>query len=214
MMSEMAELTNVMRLQALRATAGKISSRIGQVISYNHAKFTVKVALQPDGLESGWLPIASPWTGNGWGMFAAPNIGDLVIVGFTSDDLNAGIVLGRLYYQDNRPLDVLTGEFWLVHSKGQSVKLTNDGKLTVSDGQGATAAFNGDGTISSQGTWSHAGDFNVNNGNVNVGGNVAVTGSISATVDVVAGPDNISLVSHLTTGVQSGGDVSGPPTGP
>jgi cytoskeletal protein CcmA (bactofilin family) len=89
--------------------------------------------------------------------------------------------------------------------------------LTVSDGQGATVALNGDGTISSQGAWTHAGNFNVNNGNVSVDGNVNVdgdtdvTGTVTATEDVVAGDENISLINHLTSSVQSGDGTSGPP---
>jgi uncharacterized protein involved in type VI secretion and phage assembly len=53
-------------------------------------------------------------------MFAAPNIGDMVDVEFIGGSLDAGVVVARFYNRvsPNRPLDVLTGEFWLVHAKG------------------------------------------------------------------------------------------------
>lgn len=43
------------------------------------------------------------------------------------------------------------------------------------------------------------------------GGTFTVNGKIMATGDIIAG--TISLQNHLTTGVQSGTDLSGPPTG-
>ena len=88
-----------------------------------------------------------------------------------------------------------SGEFWLVRENGQFVKLTNDGKLTVSDGHGASVALNGAGTVSSSGTWTHTGDMTVTG---NIGCDVTVTGD----ADVIAA--GISGKSHVHPGVQSG----------
>jgi hypothetical protein len=46
---------------------------------------------------------------------------------------------------------------------------------------------------------------------VGITGNLNVTGTITATVDVIGGPDSISLSTHEHSGVTPGGGVTGPP---
>lgn len=199
----MQRLANAIRLQAQRASAHIVVSRIGIVTNYNPANYTAKVALQPDGLLTGWLPIASHWIGNGWGLMSPPSINNMVTVVFLEGNLNSGVIQGRLFNNQSPPLQVESGEFWLVHAKGQSVKLTNDGALTLSDGQGAIVTLEGNGSIASQATsWTHSGD-------VTIDGNVNVTETVTATTDVVGG--GISLKEHPHGGVQSGDDETGPP---
>ncbi len=196
----MRAIQNAMRLQAQRALASVVSSRVGQVTNYDPTSFTVRVQLQPDSVVTGWIPVASPWIGNGWGLCAAPNIGDMVVVDFINGDLEAGIVVGRLWNLQDLPLAPPAGEFWLVHKSGQFVKLTNDGKLTLSDAHGTTVSLNGDGTVSSAGTWTHTGSMTVT-------GNVSVSQTLTATTDVVGGGK--SLKSHTHTDPQGG--ATGPP---
>lgn len=127
----MGALLNTMRAQAALAGSGKASVRLGIVSSYDHANCCAKVRLQPDDVETGWLPVVSPWVGNGWGMFAPPTPGDLVEVQFQEDHIEAGFVCQRFYNDSDRPLDVPSGEFWLVHKTGSFMKLMNDGKFLV-----------------------------------------------------------------------------------
>ena len=94
----MRALQNAMRLQALRSQAKVVSSRIGAITSYDPSTFTARVQLQPDDSVTGWLPVASPWIGNGWGMFAAPNIDDMVEVVCIDGALEAGTIVGRRFY--------------------------------------------------------------------------------------------------------------------
>jgi phage gp45-like len=124
-------------------------------------------------------------------------------VAFINGDLNAGYIEGRFWNDEDRPLVMESGEFWLVHENGQFVKLTNDGKLTVSDGDGASVALNGAGTVSSSGTWTHTGDVTVTG---NIGCDVTVTGD----ADVIAA--GISGKSHVRPGVQGGEGDTEPPT--
>lgn len=199
----MKHLLNAVRLQVQRAMASIVSSRVGAITSYDPNTFTAVVSLQPDSIITGWLQIASPWIGNKWGMFAAPNIGDLVQVEYINGDLQAGMIVGRFYNQVSQPLPVPSGEFWLVHKLLQSLKLTNDGKIAISDGHGATITMNGDGTITSAAsTWNHT-------GTVSFTGNVNVSETLTATTDVVGGGK--SLKSHVHGGVQIGGSDTGPP---
>jgi uncharacterized protein involved in type VI secretion and phage assembly len=192
----MKKLLNVMRAQALLAGSDRASKRIGIVTSYSPDKYMAKVALQPSGVETGWLPVGADWMGNGWGMFAPPGVGAMVEVDFVGDDFDVGIVGKRLFNNEDVALSVPAGEFWLVHQSGAYFKLTNDGKGSFSDGHGADITVNGDGSISSSGRWSHTGDFNA-------------TGTVTGQTDVQGGGK--SLKGHIHSGVQPGlGDTGTP----
>ena len=122
---------NVMRREALRAVSGITPPLRGIVSAYDPAHYTAKVRLQPNNEETGWLPVATPWSGNGWGMFCPPTPGDEVDVNFQEGKVEAGFVCLRFYGDKDRPLPVPSGEFWLVHNSGAFFKLTNDGKVTL-----------------------------------------------------------------------------------
>lgn len=178
----MAVMANAMRLQAQRSAASLVVSRVGLVASYDPNNYCAKVTL--DDQTTGWLPVASVWVGSGWGMFCPPSINDQVTVTFTEGDLNNGVVQARHFNNEDRPLSVPSGELWLVHARGAFFKLTNDKKLTFSDGQGAQMQFDGAGNIDSEANqWNH-------------NGNVKVTGTLAATVDVTGGSNNVSLIGH------------------
>jgi phage baseplate assembly protein V len=127
----MSKMLNVMRAQSQMAESGRASVRLAIVSSYDPGSYCVKVRIQPEDTDTGWLPVVSPWVGNGWGLFAPPSIGDLVEVQFQEDDFEAGFVCQRFYNDDDRPLSVESGEFWLVHKSGAFFKLTNDGKALI-----------------------------------------------------------------------------------
>lgn len=199
----MQRIMNSVRLQVQLYLSNRISSGVGSITSYDPNTMTAVVQLQPDGELTGWLQISQAWIGNKWGMFAPPNIGDLVNVVFINGDLNAGQIVGRFYNQVSQPLPVPSGEFWLVHKLLQSLKLTNDGKIAISDGHGATITMNGDGTITSAASaWNHT-------------GNVNITGTLAATVDVTAGDISLKTHPHIVPNVQTGGsDITSDPPSP
>jgi len=123
----MDELWNRVRLEVARALAGRADPRLCLVSSYDPQTYAAKVLVQPENVETGWLPVLSPWIGNGWGLYAPPTAGDQVLVLFQENDQEVGLVLPRLYSNQQRPLAVESGEFWLVHQSGSFVKLTNAG---------------------------------------------------------------------------------------
>lgn len=166
-------LQQAMRAHAQMAGQLRLSVKLGTVSAYDPNAYAVKVQFPPDTVETGWLPIQSPYVGNQWGLFAAPTVGEQAVVVFQEGDLDAGIVVGFLYSTVDQPLAVPAGELWIQHKLGAFFKLTNDGKAQFDDGHGARVVLNGDGTISSAGTWTHTGD-------VNVHGNTAFTGQVSA----------------------------------
>lgn len=189
-----AWLENVYRLQALRALEGvNVVSRVAQITSYDPSRFAVKVEFQPDGVYSGWLPLATPWAGNGWGMFAAPAVGAMVEVTFIEGALDSGIAALSLYPL-GQTLDVPAGEFWLVHSTGAFLKLTTAGALELADAGGATLTMNGSGAI----TIEAPGGVNIN------GATISAAGEITNKAGVVLG-------THTHSGVETGSGTSGPP---
>ena len=128
----MRELLNAQRMHALLAVQNaETRCRYGLVDSYDPNFYTVKVLIQPEGTLSGWLPLTADWIGNGWGIFSPPSIGDLVVVEYPDGAPDDGFVSKRFFTDKDRPLNVPSGELWIVHKNGAFLKLTNDGKLLI-----------------------------------------------------------------------------------
>jgi uncharacterized protein involved in type VI secretion and phage assembly len=184
----MNHLMNQVTVRAQQQGAADV--KMGVVRSYSPDRFAVQVDLQPEGVSTGWIPLKSPFVGNGWGMFCAPSIGDVVEVDFQEGDGGVPRAGLRFFNDDNRPLAVPSGEFWLVHKSGASIKATNDGKITLSDPSGTVFQLS-------------------NDGNVRITGDLAVSGSVTAANDVTAG--SISLKNHKHGGVAGGNAKTGMP---
>lgn len=184
----MSQISNAVRLQAQRAMLGSQDTVRGIVTGYDPDAFAVKVMIMPEEVPTGWLPLASPWIGNGWGMMFAPSIGDAVSVHFFDGEIQSGYVEGRFYNNIDRPLSVQSGEAWLVHSSGSFVKLTNDGKLLL----------NGSAEIDMT-----APVLNVTTTGavtVNAGGNVSVSAAGSATVSAASAVIQAASISLQNAG--------------
>lgn len=86
---------------------------------------------QPDGkdFELRKIPIATPHLG----MVNIPNIGDLVLVTFISGDINAAVIIGRLYNEPDQPPMNHEKELLLQHSlqEGGRLKIDTDGVVTL-----------------------------------------------------------------------------------
>lgn len=85
----------------------------------------------PDGnsLELRQVPIATPYMG----MACIPNVGDLVLVNFIGGDINAPVITGRLYNDEDRPPANKKDEFLIQHTlkEGGSIKLDEEGKIIL-----------------------------------------------------------------------------------
>lgn len=127
----MQRLANAVRMQAQMNSTTVAQTKMGTVSSYNPADYTVKVTLQPDGNETGWLPLAALGVGQGWGMIFAPGIGDMVEVQFQEGNVETGMVCARFFNDEDRPMAVPSGEFWLVNKQGSFLKFTSDGKVAL-----------------------------------------------------------------------------------
>lgn len=196
----MNPIANAMRLQALRAGASKVVSRYGIVTGYDPNKYAAKVTLQPEGFDTGFIPIAAVWAGHNWGFFAPPVIGSQVAVVFIEGELTAGYIESTAFNSTNTPLPVPAGELWIVHKTGAFVKFTNDGKLTLSDNNGAQIVLDGAGNIASTGSWTHSGTAHFLS-------NVQVDATLTASTDVIGGGKSLKNHDHNVIGIQAGGST-------
>jgi phage baseplate assembly protein V len=193
-MSATAELLNAQRQYQ---DTGATYSRSGTISGYDPGSHCVKVTIQPDGYDTGWIQLAAMGVGNGWGVLTGPQIGDEVCVTFDGGDPQLGKVTGR-YFNDVRPPPAVpAGETWVLHESGSLLKFLNDGTVSLHSG----VAINYD-----------APQHHFTGGPVSMDHKLTVTDADGIVVvggDVKA--DTISLKLHKTSQVQSGTGTSGVP---
>ena len=133
----MEKFSNLMRAQALTALSNIASScDIGRITSYSPKGHMVIVQIHPatrddPPLQTGWIPLGTPWVGNGWGLYSAPELGSLCVVTYQQGSRQQPIGATLLFDLKNVPLEVESGEFWIVHKSGSSLKFTNDGVVSI-----------------------------------------------------------------------------------
>lgn len=128
----MKRLLSQMKLHgAMASRPDNTSTRWGIVTGYDPDSYCCKVLLKPEDAMTGWLPISSPWVGNGWGMFAPPSIGETVDVHFQEGNIDAGYVQQRFFNDDTRPVHSESGVFYLIHKSGSAIKFNNDGTVDI-----------------------------------------------------------------------------------
>lgn len=217
----MRDHLNRMLLAAQMAGDMRAGTRLGIISAWDSSMYSAKVKIQPGDIETGWLPVLSPWVGNGWGLFAPPSVGDLVEVQFQDDDIDAGFVCQRFYNDVDRPLAVAPGEFWLVHQSGSALKFKTDGsvELIAAGNLNATIGGNANLTVAGNLTTNVSGSITetapsitlngaitlngpVVQGKGSGGGDMQLQGPLNVVGDVTAG--NISLKNHTHTDPQGG----------
>lgn len=156
-----AQLRNQMILAAQLAQGARAESRAAEVTSYDPGTASARVRLlpidpdNPDRSLTGWLPVTSPWVGNGWGMDAPVSPGDQVEVQFFGGEIDNGYICARLFSDQQRPTGAQSGEFFLTHQSGAYLKFTNDGKLLINsqveiDASGPTINIQATGNVNVQ----------------------------------------------------------------
>lgn len=218
----MNEHRNAMMSAAEQSGASRNQTQIGTVSAYNPTKYSVKVYLQPSGIESGWIPILTTFVGNGWGMQFGPSIGDAVTICFQGGDQDSGLVVGAVFNSQNRPMSVPSGEAWMRHKSGSFLKFHNDGSIEIVAAGNLSATVGGNaniavtGNITSAATqWSHTGPFSVAGLitgtaglNVSGGSGAKVTGAITVTGgDINADGYSLKGHHHLAPNGNTGGAI-------
>lgn len=109
---------------------GVFVAKKGIITSYDPAVHKAKVKIQPDDLETGWLPVGSFLVGNEFGISYGLTPGDEVLVHFENGDLNAGVV-GMALYASETPYPAKPGAFMITHKSGSYLRFFNDGYVQL-----------------------------------------------------------------------------------
>jgi phage baseplate assembly protein V len=195
----MQQLRNQMALTAQLAQGARAESRAAEVTSYDPGTASARVRLlpidpdNPDRSLTGWLPVTSPWVGDGWGMDAPVSPGDQVEVQFFGGEIDNGYVCARLFSDQQRPTGAQSGEFFLTHASGSKLQFHNDGTVTLISA----------GTLTSQAPqWNHAGP-------VKIAGKLLVTDTITGQGGMaVSGNNGTGKSMSISGDTQFAGQVS------
>lgn len=138
----MDKFHNMIRMHASLMQNSISSTQLAIVTAYDPVNYAVQVQTyaqdddtnQP--LVTGWIPLFTPWMGNGWGLYLPPNLGDLIEVHYQEGSLQNGYAGLRCFNPTSpaglpSPNGVPSGEFWLIHQTGSYIKVTNDGKVSI-----------------------------------------------------------------------------------
>lgn len=119
-------------------TYSRKHKRLGKVTSYDPKKYAVKIQFWPyddqdaDNAESGWIPLEVQATGNGFGVYHAPNVGDLVETGFQEGDhMTARVSSRHVTEQAEVPYEIPAGEYHMVHKSGAVTRMLKDGTVFI-----------------------------------------------------------------------------------
>jgi hypothetical protein len=186
-----AALANAIRTQAAMLALGRTFSRRGTVTGYDPDRHAAKVRIEPEGVETGWLPIGAIWSGAGFGLVAGLALGDLVAVEFENGDVEAGLVSHRLFSEGAAPPAAPSGEAWLVHSSGAAIRLQNDGRLMLTHPSGGAVSLEMDGSV-------------------HVQGDLRVSGDVVASGDLKFATER-SVAAHVHGGVSAGSAFTSAP---
>lgn len=136
----MEELWNLVRREIGRALSLRSQPKVGVVTSYDPEAHAVKVLLkpgtseEPDGHETGWIPISTGHVGEGFGDLSAPHLGDQVEVGFQEGDPETPRVTGRLHSDAHKPPRLEEGEMLRRHKDGAELRMAKDGSIALTQG--------------------------------------------------------------------------------
>ena len=163
-MSGDGDLENLILGVVERWYASRYSERHGLVTSYDPQRYLAKVTLQPEGQETGWLPIETGHIGEGYGLVIGlqpgagavsqggqqqpGNQGDQVIVRFQEGDVESGKIVQRVHSDQDQPPQAQSGEIIIWTKFKNSGGQTPDAAAGGQGGTGQQLYFKNDGSIS------------------------------------------------------------------
>jgi phage baseplate assembly protein V len=176
----MDKLKNANRSDIMRALAKlRAQTRAGTITGYDPTNYMAQVEISPELVQTGWLPIMTPWAGNDFGFYVGPDIGTQVIVLHLEDDFESGMVLLYVNDDSHRPPPVPSGEMWAVHKSNSFLKFTNDGNVALMANNDLNISAGGDINMTA------TGNVNIDGAQVNLGG--AGGKKVDLDQDVVSG---------------------------
>lgn len=166
---------NALKGQMASMDARLAQPRIATVVSVQAGGHRAKVRIEPEGVETGFIPIGAAMVGNGTGIVSPPTPGDQVMVIPQEGDASQYVVVSRMF------------------SARQGPPVSPATEQAVQPGEVA---------IFTDGAWLHisGGVIHAEATTLKFKGKVEVDGDIEVTGDVKAG--NVSVKDHVHTGVE------------
>lgn len=136
-----------------RYFAGRYTKRYGLVTSWDPDKHLAKVTFQPEGQESGWIPVHTMAAANGVGHMTGltpgdgVSTGDQVEVTYQEGEFGAGAITSRVHSDVDVPPKVESGEQLFKTPFGSSTQYGKDGSITHTDKAGSIIKMDGVGGI-------------------------------------------------------------------
>lgn len=195
-------------LQRAAAQGGGMNARFGQISAYDPDAYAIKAIIQPEGIETGFIPFGSPWVGSEWGAFFGPEIGAQVLVIFQEGSAQVPIGATTIFSTAMPPVAVPSGELLLQHKSGSLMHFGNDGNVVVTADADMTlnaknATVNADEavTVNAPSGATVNGDTQIN-GNLMVSGDISDSGGAHGSVATLRDAHNVH--DHDVDGVQGG----------
>ena len=191
--------------------------QVGVVAEADYAAARVRVLM--GGLTSAWLPWTTARAG-GDRTWAAPEVGEQVLIACPDGDPASGVVLGAIYQAAHAAPADNADTTRTVYSDGAVVEYDRAAHamtITLPGGGTLDITAPGDVTITAPltkivGNLELSGVLTTGTGGAGGGtinGNLHIIGGLDTTLDVVA--DTISLQEHVHDGVTPGGGNTGEP---
>ena len=148
----MQDHLNAARREAERVVGNIAQPRLGLVSSYDPDQYAVKVRMQPEGFESGWMPLGVPGAGNGFGVFMPPAVGDQVLVVHVEGSGGSPVAVASIYSDADRPVveqigGCPTNEIRIVHKSGARLRFLDNGQIEIRQAEGVQLTLNPDGSV-------------------------------------------------------------------
>ena len=180
----MDRLLNAIKGHTARQDEGYAQPRLATIEAYDADEHSARVRIQPEGVLSGWVPVAALAVGNGFGVVAPPSEGDQVLVVAQEGDAEHLVVIGRVFTVRARP-----------PVSPATMKAVQPGEFAVF----------------APGAWIHVagGVIHAEATELRLKGDLKVDGNVEVTGDVRAG--EISLQGHLHGGIRRGSERTDPP---
>ncbi|MGN6536403.1 MAG: phage baseplate assembly protein V [Mesorhizobium sp.] len=144
----MSDLEDVIRRIVDQMLSRQPHSRIGTVTSYDPNRHAAKVMLQPENVESGWVPISTAHVGNGFGLAIGLTPGDQVEIGYFESNPDAPRITGRVHSDQERPPVAQSGEI-VLQTPGATIKVDASSNISISTTGNLTISATGNVAIAS-----------------------------------------------------------------
>ena len=145
-------LMNQMMQRMAAQASGTFVARMATISAYDPSNYAVKAVIEPESVETGFVPLLSPWVGPSWGAFFAPILGAQVLLLFQEGSPQVPVAALFAFSMAMPPIAVASGEMLLQHQSGSLLHFDNGGSVTLNSNADLTANVGGNLTATVTGT--------------------------------------------------------------